>query len=57
MMDRRAFIADGVAALAVPLGARAQQAEKVYRIGYLLLVPLAESRRRCWRGADQVIDR
>jgi putative tryptophan/tyrosine transport system substrate-binding protein len=35
MIDRRAFLAGGVAALAVPLAVGAQQAGKVYRIGYL----------------------
>jgi putative ABC transport system substrate-binding protein len=35
MMERRAFIVGGVAALAVPLAAGAQQAGRVYRIGYL----------------------
>ena len=34
-MDRRAFIVGGVAALAGPLGAEAQQAGKRYRIGML----------------------
>lgn len=41
LMDRRAFVV-GVATLAVPFAARAQQAGKVARIGYLLLPPLAE---------------
>jgi putative ABC transport system substrate-binding protein len=35
MMDRRAFIVGGVAALAAPLAAGAQQAGRVYRVGYL----------------------
>jgi putative ABC transport system substrate-binding protein len=41
LMDRRAFVV-GVATLAVPFAAGAQQAGKVARIGYLLLPPLAE---------------
>src|SRR5512145_2327734 len=35
MMDRRAFIVCGVAAIAAPLAAEGQQAGKVYRIGIL----------------------
>ena len=35
MIERRAFIVGGVAALAEPLTEGAPQAEKVYRIGYL----------------------
>ena len=35
MIDRRAFIVGGVAAIAAPLAADAQQATKVYRLGYL----------------------
>ena len=34
-MERRAFIVGGVAALVAPLAAEAQQAGKVYRIGFL----------------------
>jgi putative tryptophan/tyrosine transport system substrate-binding protein len=34
-MDRRAFMVGGVAALPTPVAAEAQQASKVYRIGYL----------------------
>jgi putative tryptophan/tyrosine transport system substrate-binding protein len=36
MMDRRAFIVGGMAALAAPLAAEAQQARNVYRIGVLV---------------------
>jgi putative ABC transport system substrate-binding protein len=35
MMDRRRFVAGAVSVLAAPLAVEAQQAEKVYRIGYL----------------------
>jgi len=35
MIDRRAFVAGLGAVLATPLGVEAQQAGKVYRIGYL----------------------
>ena len=44
MMDRRTFIG-GVAGalLAAPLGARAQQAGKVYRIGILEAIPAAQN--------------
>ena len=35
MMDRRAFVVGGVAAIVAPLAAGAQLAGKVYRIGYL----------------------
>ena len=35
MMDRRAFIAGAVGLLAAPLAAEAQQAGKVYRVGFL----------------------
>jgi putative tryptophan/tyrosine transport system substrate-binding protein len=35
VLDRRTFVVGGVAALAAPLGAEAQQAGKVFRIGYL----------------------
>jgi hypothetical protein len=34
-MDRRRFIAGAVAVVAAPLAAEAQQAGKVYRVGYL----------------------
>ena len=34
-MDRRAFIVSGLAAFAAPLTVEAQQAEKIYRIGFL----------------------
>src|SRR6516165_5646339 len=34
-MDRRAFVAGSLALLVVPLTAQAQQAGKVYRIGFL----------------------
>lgn len=44
MTDRRAFIgAVAGALLAVPLGARAQQAGKVYRIGIVEAIPAAEN--------------
>jgi len=34
-MNRRAFVAGSLACLAAPLGAAAQQAGKVYRVGVL----------------------
>jgi thioesterase domain-containing protein len=42
LMDRRAFIVGGGAALAAPLAAQAQQAGKVPRIGLLDYVPVWE---------------
>ena len=39
-MDRRAFIVGSVAALAAPLAAEAQQAGRVYRIGFLTPGPV-----------------
>jgi len=43
-MDRRAFIRMvGGSILAAPLAAKAQQAEKIPRLGYLVLPPLAET--------------
>jgi hypothetical protein len=33
-MQRRAFVIGGIAALAAPLAAEAQQVGKIYRIGY-----------------------
>jgi len=41
-MSRRAFLASGAAFLAAPLAADAQQAGKVYRIGYLRYYGCAE---------------
>ena len=38
-MDRRAFIIGGVAAVAVPFAAEAQQAGKVHRIGVMAVAP------------------
>ena len=35
MLDRRAFMFGGLAALAAPRGAEVQKADKVYRVGYL----------------------
>ena len=40
-MDRRAFVAGAIALLAAPVTAEAQQAGKVYRIGWLGLTPPA----------------
>ena len=40
-MDRRVFIVGGVAALITPVGVRAQQAGRVYRIGVLEVVGMA----------------
>jgi ABC-type uncharacterized transport system substrate-binding protein len=51
MMDRRAFIAGGVAALAAPLAAEAQQATNVYRLGYLSSNPPATFRVDVFRQA------
>ena len=39
-MDRRALLAGAAALLAAPLGAAAQQAGKVYRVGWVSLTPL-----------------
>ena len=53
-MDRRAFIVGTVAALAAPLGAEAQQAGKVYRIGVLGNVPLTDPEgARLWGALSQ----
>ena len=50
-MDRRAFIVGAVAALAAPLVGEAQQATKVYRLGYLSSNPPATFRIDVFRQA------
>src|SRR4026208_1965379 len=43
MMERRAFVVGGFAALAGPLATEAQQAGKIYRIGILETIPAARN--------------
>jgi putative tryptophan/tyrosine transport system substrate-binding protein len=50
MMDRRVFVAGGVAAFATPLAADAQQAIRAKQIGWLALVPQPRLRAEFQRG-------
>ncbi len=50
-MNRRAFVARVGAVLAAPLGAKAQQAERVYRIGALSELPRYDPTVERWRRA------
>jgi putative tryptophan/tyrosine transport system substrate-binding protein len=66
-VDRRTFIVVGVAALAAPLAAEAQQAGQIARIGWLTTTPppphisdafLGELRKRGWvDGRNIVLER
>jgi hypothetical protein len=49
-MDRRVFVAGGIAALATPFAADAQQATRTKQIGWLALVPQPRLRAEFQRG-------
>ena len=51
MMDRRAFVAGTVALVATPLTAKAQQAAKTWRIGYLSLASGEVEQYKIWIAA------
>jgi putative tryptophan/tyrosine transport system substrate-binding protein len=53
-MDRRAFIVAGVAALAAPLAAGAQQAVRARQVGWLALVPQPRLRAEFLRGMREL---